>query len=202
MRPVRIIAAVVFAAAVAVTGCAAHSTATDPPAVPAAPVAAEPASPAVRLATPDPKPSTPSPGRPAPVSEPAPAPKPPVLADGAYPGYIRQVNTRGDYVVVDLVQVFHDKAAVEAAIADGQSRDTAQYLYTYLRNQNSRLRTLRLGDGLRVNLLGADCEAPISAKLNTLAAHIRSGANQYYYQLTVTGGAVQRIQELRIANAC
>jgi hypothetical protein len=105
-------------------------------------------------------------------------------------------------VVVDLVQVFHDKAAVEAAIADGQSRDTAQYLYTYLRNQNSRLRTLRLGDGLRLNLLGGDCEAPISAKLNTLAAHVSSGANQYYYQLTVAGGAVQRIQELRTANAC
>ena len=33
MRPVRIITAVVFAAAVAVTGCAAHSTAADPSAV-------------------------------------------------------------------------------------------------------------------------------------------------------------------------
>ena len=202
MRPVRIITAVVFAAAVAVTGCAAHSTVTDPSAVPAAPVAAAPGSPAVKLATPDPKPSAPSPRQPAPISEPAPAPKPPVLADGRYDAYIRQVNTRGDYVVVDLVQVFHDKAAVEAAIADGQSRDTAQYLYTYLRNQNSRLRTLHLSDGLRLHLLGGDCEAPISSKLNTLAAHVSSGANQFYYQLTVTDGAVQRIQELRTANAC
>ena len=201
MRPVRIITAVVFAAAVAATGCAAHSTATDPPAVPAAPVAA-PASPAVKLATPGVEQPVSSPKQPAPISAPAPAPKPPVLADGRYDGYIRQVNSRGDYVVVDLVQVFHDKAAVEAAIADGQSRDTAQYLYTYLRNQNPRLRTLRLGDGLRLNLLGGDCEAPISAKLNTLAAHVSSGANQYYYQLTVAGGAVQRIQELRTANAC
>jgi hypothetical protein len=180
---------------VAVTGCAAHSTANDPSAVPAAPVAAAPVSPAAELATPDAK-------QPTPISEPAPAPKPPVLADGAYPGYIREVNSRGDYVVVDMVQVFHDKAAVEAAIADGQSRDTAQYLYTYLRNKNSRLRTLRLGDDLQVNLLGSDCEAPISSKLNTLAAHLRSGANQFYYQLVVTGGVVQRIHEIRIANAC
>jgi uncharacterized iron-regulated membrane protein len=202
MRPVRIIAAVMFAAAVAVTGCAAHSTVTDPPAVPAAPVAAAPGSPAVKLATPGAEQPVPSPRQPAPISEPAPVPKPPVLADGRYDGYIRQVNSRGDYVVVDLVQVFHDKAAVEAAIADGQSRDTAQYLYTYLRNQNPRLRTMGLADGLRLNLLGGDCEAPISTKLNTLAAHVRSGGNQFYYELTVTGGAVQRIQELRTANAC
>src|SRR5215203_3108621 len=34
------------------------------------------------------------------------ASKPPVLADGRYDAYIRQVNTRGDYLVIDLVQVF------------------------------------------------------------------------------------------------
>ena len=95
MRPVRIIAAVMFAAAVAVTGCAAHSTVTDPPAVPAAPVAA-PASPAVKLATPGAEQPIPSPKQPAPIPEPAPAPEPPVLADGRYDAYIRQVNTRGD----------------------------------------------------------------------------------------------------------
>jgi uncharacterized iron-regulated membrane protein len=203
MRPVRTIIAVMFAAAVAVTGCAAHSTATDPSAVPAAPVAAAPGSPAVKLATPDPGQPVASPKQPAPISEPAPAPKPPVLADGRYDGYIRQVNSRGDYVVIDLVQVFHDKAAVEAAIADGQSRDTAQYLYTYVRNENSRLRTLRLAADLRLHLLGGDCEAPISSQLNTLAAHVRSDVgHNYYYAFTVDGGTVHRIQELRTANAC
>ena len=39
-------------------------------------------------------------------------------------------------------------------------------------------------------------------KLSVLAAHARSGANSYYYALTVDGGAVQRIQELRTGNAC
>jgi hypothetical protein len=48
----------------------------------------------------------------APAITPAPesptvASKSPVLADGRYDAYIRQVNTRGDYLVVDLVQVFH-----------------------------------------------------------------------------------------------
>jgi hypothetical protein len=50
MRPARIITAVLFTAAIAVTGCTAHSTAVDPPASPA-PAAAAPAAPA-RPATP------------------------------------------------------------------------------------------------------------------------------------------------------
>jgi hypothetical protein len=203
MRPVRIITAVMFAAAVAVTGCAAHSTATDPSAVPAAPVAAVPASPVPKPATPAPKQPTAAAKQPtAAPTQPTVAAKPPVLADGRYDAYIRQVNSRGDYVVVDLVQVFHDQAAVDAAIADGQPRQTAQYLSTYVRNHSPRLRTLRLAADLRLDLLGGDCEAPISTKLNTLAAHIRSGVYHYYYALTVTGGAVQRIEELRTANAC
>jgi hypothetical protein len=186
MRPARIIAAVMFAAAIAVTGCAAHSTAADPPAAPAVDAPAPPA------------PSS----APKPIPVPDPAPKPPVLADGHYDAYIRQVDAGRDRLVVDLVQVFHDQAAVDAAIADGQSRDTAQYLSTYVRNQNPRLRTLPLAANVRVELLGGDCEAPLSHKLSELARHARSGVYHYYYALTVTSGAVQRIEELRTGNAC
>ena len=46
MRPVRIITAVIFAAAVAITGCTTHSTPTDPSAAPA-PVVAAPTDPAM-----------------------------------------------------------------------------------------------------------------------------------------------------------
>ena len=70
------------------------------------------------------------------------------------------------------------------------------------RNENPRLRTLTLAGNVRVELLGGDCEAPLSHKLSELAAHARSGASSNYYALTVTGGAVQRIQELRTGNAC
>jgi hypothetical protein len=38
--------------------------------------------------------------------------------------------------VVDLVQVIQGHAAVKAAIADGVTRDRAQYLGVYVRNQN------------------------------------------------------------------
>jgi hypothetical protein len=203
MRPVRIITAVVFAAAVAVTGCAAHSTAVDPPVTPAVDAPALPApSPAPRP-IPAPKPPTPV------AKQPAPVPKPPVdrvavLADGRYDAYIGQVNTRGDYLVVDLVQVFHDQAAVDAAVADGQSRDRAQVLATYVRNQNPRLRTLPLAGDLRLDLRGG-CEEPISHQLAKLAADARAmsgGVHTFYFTVTVAGGAVHRMQEFVAINAC
>jgi hypothetical protein len=193
MRPARIITAVVFAAAIAITGCAAHSTADRSSPASVTPQAAPPITPAPESPTVAPKPA------PA-ASEPAPAaPKPPVLADGRYDAYIRQVNTRGDYLVVDLVQVFHDQAAVEAAVADGKPQGTAQYLSTYVRNQNSRLRTLSLAGDLRVDLLGG-CEEPVSHQLNRLAADARAGG--YYFTLSVTGDAVHQIQEHIAGNAC
>jgi hypothetical protein len=186
MRPARIITAVVFAAAVAITGCAAHSTADPSSPAPGTPQAAPPIAPAPESPTVAPK-------------SPTVAPKSPVLADGRYDAYIRQVNTRGDYLVVDLVQVFHDQAAVAAAVADGKPRDTAQYLSTYVRNQNPRLRTLSLAGDLRVDLLGG-CEEPVSHQLNKLAADARTGG--YYFTLSVTGDAVHQIQEHIAGNAC
>jgi hypothetical protein len=188
MRPARIITAVVFAAAVAVTGCAAHSTAVNPPVTPVVDAPAPPA---------------PSPA-PKPIPAPIPVPKPPVLADGRYDAFIRQVNTRGDYLGVDLVQVFHDQAAVDAAVADGQSRDTAQVLSTYVRNQNPRLRTLPLASDLRLDLHGG-CEEPVSHQLAKLAADARAmsgDVHTYYFTLTVAGGAVHRVQQFVAINAC
>jgi hypothetical protein len=193
MRPARIITAVVFAAAIAITGCAAHSTADPSSPAPGTPQA----TPAM---TPAPESPTVAPESPTVASKPPTvAPKSPVLADGRYDAYLRQVNTRGDYLLVDLVQVFHDQAAVEAAVADGKPQDTAQYLSTYVRNQNPRLRTLSLAGDLRVDLLGG-CEEPVSHQLNKLAADARTGG--YYFTLSVTGDAVHQIQEHIAGNAC
>jgi hypothetical protein len=124
----------------------------------------------------------------------------PVLPDGDTTAYITKVAS--DRIVVDVVQVFNDDKAVKAAIADGKPPAEAKYLTGWVRNENPRLRTLTLAGNVRVELLGGDCEAPLSHKLSELAAHARSGANTNYYALTVTGGAVQRIQELRTGNAC
>jgi hypothetical protein len=135
MRPVRTIAAVVFVAAIAITGCAANSTIPSP--VPSPPVVDQAPLPVTDTPAPAPAPApTPTPKRP--------VLQVPVLANGHYDAYLTRVDPAHRRLVVDLVQVFHDQAAVDAAVADGQPRDTAQVLSTYVRNQNSRLRTLPL----------------------------------------------------------
>jgi hypothetical protein len=130
MRLVRTIIAVIFAAAVAITGCSAHTTADQPT------VAPTPQSPVDDPQLP--MLSPPPPGQ----------PPHPVLADGRYPSYIRTVDRRRHRLVVDLVQVFDGQAARDAAIADGMARDKAQYLGVYVYNQNPRLRTLPLARDL------------------------------------------------------
>jgi hypothetical protein len=188
MRPVRIIIAVVFAAAVAVTGCSAHTTADQPT------VAPTPQPPVDRPQLPvEPTP---------PVYRPAPRP---VLADGRYPSYIRTVDSHRNQLVVDLVQVFQGQAARDAAIADGMASDKAQYLGVYVRNQNPRLRTLPLARDLRLDLRGGDCEAPRNHQLTKLATDARSmngPIHTYYFTLTVHAGAVHQVQEFLAINAC
>jgi hypothetical protein len=191
MRPVRIIIAVVFAAAIAVTGCAAHSTAVAPPVTPVVDA---------------PTPPAPSPApKPIPLPVPAPAPKAPVLADGHYDAYIQQVNTRGDYLVVDLVQVFQGQTAIDAAIADGLPHDQAQVLYVWVRNQNPRLRTLAIAKDMRLDVLPGDCVESRNHQFAKLIKDSRTMSNSrpaYYFTLTVAGGAVHYIQEDKTFNAC
>jgi hypothetical protein len=192
MRPVRTIA-VIFAAAVAVGGCSAHSTADQPTVAPTPQLpVADP-----RLPVADPR----LPVEPRPRWEP---PRP-VLADGRYDSYIRTVDRSRNRLVVDLVQVFDGQAARDAAIADGMARDKAQYLGVYVRNQNPRLRTLPLARDLRLDLRGGDCEAPLNHQLTKLATDARSmsgSIHTYYFILTVRGGAVQEVHERLAINAC
>jgi len=140
---------------------------------------------------------------PAPAASDSTTATPSALADGKHDAFIRKLDTRGGTVVVDVVQVFKDKAAVEAAIQDGRPRDTAQYLPVYVRNQNPRLRTLPLASNVQVDLLGG-CEDLTLGKEALLAklAQNASIAGVYYYTLTVEDGAVQRIDENLAVNAC
>ena len=198
MRPVRIIIAIVFATAVAVTGCAAHSTTPSP--APSPPVVDQPPMPPVYYPTP----------APAPAPRPTPTPKVavdrvPVLADGRYDSYVRTVDTNRQRLVVDLVQVFKYPASVDAAIADGMARDQAQVLDVWVRNQNPRLRTLAMASDLQVDLLPGDCIESRSHQLAKLVKDSRaiSGSRPaYYFTLTVAGGVVHRIQEDKTFNAC
>jgi hypothetical protein len=129
------------------------------------------------------------------------AAKAPVLADGHHDAYITKVGNGS--IVVDLVQVFEDDEAVEAAVEDGESRQNARYRTTYVRNQNPHLRTLPLASDLRIELRDAcgDSGPDRDALLTKLAANARLGGT-YYYTLTVSDGAVERIRERLAVNAC
>jgi hypothetical protein len=127
--------------------------------------------------------------------------QPPVLADGRHDAYITKVAS--DRIVVDVVQVFHDDEAVKAAIADGKPRSDAQYLTTWVRNQNPRLRTLPLADNLVVVFRDSCGEAdPGRAAMLAKLAGNAGQKGTFYYTLTVSGGSVQRIQERLAINAC
>ena len=103
MPPVRIIIAIVFATAVAVTGCAAHSTTPSP--VPSPPVVDQAAHAARRL-LPD---ARSDPGAGANPEHPRLlVDRVPVLTDGRYDSLCPPpLDTNRQLLVVDLVQVFH-----------------------------------------------------------------------------------------------
>jgi hypothetical protein len=125
----------------------------------------------------------------------------PVLPDGETTAYITKVAS--DRIVVDVVQVFHDDAAVKAAVADGTSPSDAKYLTTWVRNENPRLRTLPLAGDLEVKLRDACGEPGNSreAQLTRLAANAKLKGT-YYYTLSVSDGTVERIEERLAVNAC
>jgi hypothetical protein len=124
-----------------------------------------------------------------------------VLPDGAHHTLIRKVDIARDRITVDLVQLFLDGDAVKAAMADGKSREQAQYLTVYLRNQNPRLRTLPLAADLKVDFYHSCDEQPDRrAMLEKLASNVRLGV--YFHTLTVRGGAVHAIKERQIQPAC
>jgi hypothetical protein len=127
--------------------------------------------------------------------------QPAALPDGKHSAYITKLDAARGTVVVDVVQEFTDRRAVEEAIRDGESRDTAKYRTVYLRNENPRLRTLPLAGDVQVHL--RECEAPKLSRdqlLAKLASNARSGT--YYYTLTVDRGVVRRIDEKIAGNAC
>jgi len=123
------------------------------------------------------------------------------LPDGDHDAYITKVDRVNNRIVVDVVQVFHDDQAVKEAIADGKSRADAQYLTTWVRNENPRLRTLPLASDLVVTLWSSCEEGGGHNLLTTLSANARQ-KGLYYYTLTLAGGKVQRIQERLAINAC
>ena len=125
------------------------------------------------------------------------------LADGRHDAYVRKVDPDRDLIVVDLVQVFTGKAAVQAALEDGMDRSAAEVRDTYVRNQNDRLRTLEMAAGVRLNLIGSCASTGQEGLFTKLIKDATYGQGQlFYYTLQMQGGVVQRIDEHQAQPAC
>jgi hypothetical protein len=189
----------VLAVAVGTSLAIATRPVAHPAPAPAPAAAAQPAATAQQPgqgATAQP-PATPEPGQGSAAGAATPA-----LENGDHDAYITKVDRANNRIVVDVVQVFHDDEAVRAAIADGTSRDDAQYLTTWVRNQNPRLRTLPLAGNVVVQLRGSCGEDKNKDALLTKLAANASQHGTYYYTLSVADGKVRRIQEQLAINAC
>jgi hypothetical protein len=192
------------AAATQSAAAAAQPAASDQSAKPSAGQSATPATPASR-ATAVGQQQTSGSGQEQP-STPSGSPKREgvtTLTDGRYDAYVRKVDPDRDLIVVDLVQVFTGKAAVQAALEDGMDRSAAVVRDTYVRNQNDRLRTLEMAGGVRLNLIGACDSTGQEALFTKLIKDASYGHGQlFYYTLRVQGGVVQRIDEHQAQPAC
>jgi hypothetical protein len=187
MRPVRITAAFIFAAAVTVTGCTAHSAADRDAAAPAAPVAAAPTA----------RPA--STGAKAPVTDSgATASQSVVLADGRHPVIIKTVDPDRRRMTFDLIQLYWGEDATREAAKDHQESPPPNDYY--IRNANPRLRMLpvRSDASITSNTLTAgytgSATKNVRVSLDRLAIVLpRGGAGPFW--ITVRHDQVVKIAE-------
>jgi hypothetical protein len=132
----------------------------------------------------------------------APTQEPNALADGIYPTYVRAVDVRGATVTVDVLQTFFGDAAHRAATQDGVPWSDVQYDPVYIRNVNPLLRALPVARDVHIKLMGI-CESPSRRiGLRELRSATTPFTDTFYYEVTVVGGSVERIQQLVAVSAC
>ena len=158
---------------------------------PAEPVASAAVTHPVRPATP---------ARPSPTA--SPTLDPTALADGIYPTYVRAVDVRGATVTVDVLQTFFGDAAHRAAIQDGVPWSDVQFEPVYIRNDNPLLRTLPVARDVRIKLIGVCMDPGRRIALTELRTATTPFTDTFYYEVTVVGGDVERIQQLIAVAGC
>jgi hypothetical protein len=158
---------------------------------PAEPVASAAVTHPVRPATP---------ARPSPTA--SPTLDPTALADGIYPTYVRAVDVRGATVTVDVLQTFFGDAAHRAAIQDGVPWSDVQFEPVYIRNDNPLLRTLPVARDVRIKLIGVCMDPGRRIALRELRKATTPFTGTFYYEVTVVGGSVERIQQLIAVAGC
>jgi hypothetical protein len=121
-----------------------------------------------------------------------------VLEDGRHPVFIKTVDPGRRTVTFDLIQWFTGEAATRAAAEDGEESPPPNDYY--IRNVNSRLRTLPVAADapITVNLLAAqstgNATKDVSVTLDELAGYFPNRDTGPFW-LTVGGGQVTRIAQ-------
>ena len=142
----------------------------------------------------------------APATTAAPAPtaatpatsEPVVLADGRHPVYLKTVDPDRPTITFDLIQFFTGEAATKAAAEDGEESPPPNDYY--IRNVNSRLRTLpvRSGAPITVNVLAAQSTGSstkdVSVTVDELASYFPNSGTAPFW-ITVEQGQVTKIAQ-------
>jgi hypothetical protein len=138
-------------------------------------------------------------GAPGPTTAAAPATSEPVVLEGGrHPVYLKTVDPERRTITFDLVQFFTGTAAAKAAAEDGEESPPPNDYY--IRNVNSRLRTLPVAAHapITANTLTAQSSGSatknVPLTLDELAGYFpASDADPFW--ITVDGGQVTRIAQ-------
>jgi hypothetical protein len=137
-----------------------------------------------------------------PSSATLPTADPTALADGVYPTYVRAVDVEGATVTVDVLQTFVGAAAHQAAVEDGRPWREVRYDPVYIRNENPLLRTLPVTADVHIKLIGV-CEAPDRwIGLTQLKEATTPFTDTFYYDISVSDGAIEGIRQLVAVAGC
>ena len=124
--------------------------------------------------------------------------EPVVLADGRHPVYLKTVDPDRPTITFDLIQFFTGEAATKAAAEDGQESPPPNDYY--IRNVNSRLRTLpvRSDAPITVNVLAAQSTGSstkdVSVTVDELASYFPNSGTAPFW-ITVEQGQVTKIAQ-------
>ena len=123
---------------------------------------------------------------------------PAVLENGRHPVYLKTVDPGRRTITFDLIQLFLGDAATRAAAEDGKESPPPNDVY--IRNVNSRLRTLPVAADapITVNTLTAQSSGSatknVSLTLEQLASYFPA-ADADPFWITVEGGQVTRMAQ-------
>jgi hypothetical protein len=121
-----------------------------------------------------------------------------VLADGRHPVYLKTVDPDRPTITFDLIQFFTGEAATKAAAEDGEESPPPNDYY--IRNVNSRLRTLpvRSDAPITVNVLAAQSTGSstkdVSVTLDELASYFPNSGTAPFW-ITVEQGQATKIAQ-------